>query len=102
VADVECEWQRTATDMPLFCLCVEQKAQGRMLANVIKYIITNLKEADETILCHSLKHLARVHNKRGITADQYSVMGMCLVHTVRICTGPSFWTATRGFISTAR
>ena len=68
------------------------KAQGRMLANVIKYIITNLKESDETILNHSLEHLARVHNQRGITADQYSVMGMVLVHTVRICTGPAFWT----------
>lgn len=67
------------------------KAQGRMLANVIKYIITSLRESDETILRHSLEHLARVHNSRGIVADQYSVMGMCLVHTIRICTGPDYW-----------
>jgi hypothetical protein len=69
------------------------KAQGRMLANVIKYIITNLRESDESVLKESLEHLARVHNARGITADQYSVMGMCLVHTVRICCGPAYFTS---------
>lgn len=68
------------------------QAQGRMLANLIKYIITNLSAGDEPMLKHSLEHLARVHNARGITAEQYSVMGMVLVHTVRICTGPAFWT----------
>lgn len=68
------------------------KAQGRMLANVIKYIVTSMRESDEAIVRHSLEHLARVHNTIGIVADQYSVMGMCLIHTIRICTGKDYWT----------
>lgn len=66
--------------------------QGKMLANVIKYIVRNLQETQQDVFVASLTHLAKVHNKLGITADQYSVMGMCLVHTVRVCTGPEYFT----------
>ncbi len=66
-------------------------AQGRMLANVIKYIISKLDNTSSDVLRDSLEHLARVHNQRGVSADHYSVMGMCLIHTVRICTGGDFF-----------
>lgn len=67
-------------------------AQGKMLANVVKYIITNLDDNNAAVFKDSLGHLARVHNARGVTADHYSVMGMCLIHTVRICCGTKFFT----------
>ena len=67
-------------------------AQGRMLANVVKYILTNLDDNNAAVFKDSLNHLARVHNARGVTADHYSVMGMTLVHTVRICTGDKYFT----------
>jgi len=67
-------------------------AQGRMLANVIKYIITKLDTSNNDVLRESLQHLARVHNQRGVTADHYSVMGMVLIHTVRLCTGDAYFT----------
>ena len=49
-------------------------AQGRMLANVVKYIITNLDVDHASVFKDSLQHLARVHNVRGVTAEHYSVM----------------------------
>lgn len=63
-------------------------AQGRMLANVVKYILTNLDDNNAAVFKDSLNHLARVHNARGVTADHYSVMGMTLVvsHHMHACT----------------
>jgi hemoglobin-like flavoprotein len=63
--------------------------QGKMLANVIKYIVANLAN-DETEFKANLTLLAKVHNGRGITANHYSIMGMTLVHTIRVCLGPGF------------
>lgn len=63
--------------------------QGKMLANVIKYIVANLNK-DESEFKANLTLLAKVHNGRGITANHYSIMGMTLVHTIRVSLGSAF------------
>lgn len=68
------------------------QAQGRMLANVVKYIILNLQDKNALTFKSSLQHLARTHNQKNITPEHYSVMGMCLVHTVRLCCGEVYFT----------
>jgi hemoglobin-like flavoprotein len=59
---------------------------------LLQFIITKLDGSSTEVLRDSLEHLARVHNQRGVTADHYSVMGMVLIHTVRLCTGEVFFT----------
>lgn len=68
------------------------RQQGRMLANVIKFIVENLTKNDVEFKAN-LTMLAKVHNGRGITANHYSVMGMTLLHTIRICIGDEYFTA---------
>lgn len=66
----------------------KMSSQGRMLANVIKFIVKQMEEEDQGIFVKTMEELAVVHNVRGVTADQYSTLGMVLVHTMRECCGP--------------
>jgi hypothetical protein len=58
------------------------KAQGSMLANVIRYIAANAEEDDESF-AEPLRHLARLHVERGIIAEHFSIMGLTLLVAVR-------------------
>lgn len=75
---------------PLFKRGIQ--AQGKMLANVIRFIVHNLNEANHGTFVASLTHLARVHNQRGIIAQWYDIMGLVLIHTMRLCTGTDYFT----------
>lgn len=67
------------------------RAQGKMLANVIKFIVENIG-VNEKEFKSNLTMLAKVHNGRGITANHYSVMGMTLIHSIRFCIGENQFT----------
>ncbi len=67
------------------------KLQGKMLANVIRFIVHNLNESNHATFVASLTHLARVHNQRGIIAQWYDIMGLVLIHTMRLCTGTDYF-----------
>ena len=66
--------------------------QGRMLANIVHFIVHNLEEQNKRHFVANLTRLARAHNAIGVTAEHYSVMGMTLVHTVRKCMGDDEFT----------
>lgn len=66
-------------------------SQGKMLANLIKYIVSNVQEENQEIFSSSLQHLAAVHNERKIKAEWYSTMGLTLLYSMRIGSGDA-WT----------
>lgn len=79
------------------------EAQGRMLASVIKFIVkpdaattTSGGPVDvasqERVFVASLQQLARVHNRIGVSADSYGLMGIVLLHSIRACVGEAYWT----------
>ena len=61
--------------------------QGRMLANIVRFIVHNLDPDNRATFAHNLTVLTKAHNVRGVQPEYYSVMGMTLVHTVRKCMG---------------
>lgn len=70
-------------------------SQGKMLANVIKFIVSNIENEKERAFRDNLEHLARVHNERGISASQFSIMGVVLIQAIRECIGEAFTESTR-------
>jgi len=45
------------------------RSQGRMLAQIIKFVISNLRDKDSELVRKSLIGLAVGHNSIGVTAD---------------------------------
>ena len=66
--------------------------QGRMLANIVRFIVHNLEPANKANFVHNLTQLTKAHNVIGVTPQHYSIMGMTLVYTVRKCMGESEFT----------
>lgn len=66
--------------------------QGRMLANIVRFIVHNLEAENAAHFVENLTRLTRAHNVIGVTPEYYSVMGMTLVHTVRKCMGDEEFT----------
>lgn len=66
--------------------------QGRMLANIVRFIVHNLEAENKLHFVENLTKLTKAHNVIGVTPEHYSVMGMTLVHTVRKCMGDDEFT----------
>jgi hemoglobin-like flavoprotein len=68
------------------------KTQGHVLANIFSYII-KCAENDGEELVRTLKRLAISHNsKPGIMPYHYSIVGLVLLHTLRVCAGKEIYT----------
>jgi len=64
------------------------KAQGRFLVKMISLSVSLLDDKqkfDETML-----NLANAHNKRGVRANEYGIVGEVLFHSVKTCIGPAY------------
>ncbi len=68
-------------------------AQGRMLANVLQHVLSHLSPDKEKEFKEALVIMTKFHNKLGIVAAHYSLMGTILLHSVRLCVGEENYTA---------
>jgi hemoglobin-like flavoprotein len=64
------------------------KTQGRFMVKMITLLLSNLD--DKVKFEDALVKLADVHNKRGIKAIEYGVVGEILFYTLRMVTGPVY------------
>lgn len=75
---------------PLFRRSLQ--TQGRMLANILKFIVAKARMPDREFRA-SLEHLAAAHNEYGVRAEWYNVMGLVLLSAVRGALDDDQWTA---------
>ena len=64
------------------------KAQGRFLVKMISLSVSLLddkKKFEETMI-----NLANAHNKRGVRANEYGIVGEVLFYSVKKCIGPAY------------
>lgn len=64
------------------------KTQGRFMVKMITLLLSNLDDREKFV--DNLVKLAHVHNKRGIKAIEYGVVGEVLFYTLRTVTGPAY------------
>lgn len=74
------------TAKPLFSNGI--KTQGRFMVKMITLLLSNLD--DKQRFSDALVKLAQVHNRRGIKAIEYGVVGEILFYTLRTVTGPAY------------
>lgn len=66
-------------------------SQGKMLANIIKFIVSNIEDTS-SVFTLTMEELAAVHNVTGVSAHYYSILGIVLIHAIRECCGPENYT----------
>ena len=62
--------------------------QGRFLVKMITLILSELN--DDSRFSDSLYKLVVVHNKKGVKASEYGLVGEILFYTLRQCLGPAY------------
>ena len=84
----------------------EIKEQSKKLMNMVTYVVAKLDKL-ETIV-GEIKSLAQRHNKYGASAEHYSVVGECLIYTLKTGLGDRWnketeeaWVAVYGVLSNA-
>eukprot|EP01031_Cornospumella_fuschlensis_P026019 gene26019-31421_t len=64
--------------------------QGSFLIRMISLLLQEVDEAEK--LQKTLSNLTHLHNKIGVKAVEYSIMGEVLLYTVKKCVGPAEYT----------
>jgi hemoglobin-like flavoprotein len=59
----------------------EMKEQSRKLMNMVTYVIAKLDKLDTIV--GEIKSLAQRHNKYGAKPEHYTVVGECLIYTLK-------------------
>jgi nitric oxide dioxygenase len=84
----------------------EMKEQSRKLMSMVTYVVTKLDKL-ETIVSE-IKFLAQRHSKYGAKPEHYSVVGECLIYTLKTGLGSRWnketeeaWVAVYGVLSSA-